>query len=130
MAHVLLLLTLRASDSTPSHDGIHLLLKRDNINICFHEFWNDFFGSFSSASFVGSWQLGMSDDSTFNHAILLDQESTCTQGTKIKGSCKSGRKVVTYNSDSDLPLVTYSFLEGTKKCRNTSFIFFPTNSHP
>ena len=25
--------------------------------------------------------------------------------TKIKGGCKSGRKVVTYNSKSDLPLV-------------------------
>ena len=25
--------------------------------------------------------------------------------TKIKGSCQSGRKVVTHNSDSDLPLV-------------------------
>ena len=28
--------------------------------------------------------------------------------TKIKGGCQSGRKVVTHNSKSDLPLDTYT----------------------
>ena len=30
--------------------------------------------------------------------------------TKIKGDCQSGRKVVTYNSKSDLPLGTVNLL--------------------
>ena len=33
--------------------------------------------------------------------------------TKIKGGCQSGRKVVTHNSKSDLPLATRSREENT-----------------
>ena len=34
--------------------------------------------------------------------------------TKIKGMCQSGRKVVTYNSKSDLPLVQFSSAEAAQ----------------
>ena len=32
--------------------------------------------------------------------------------TKIKGGCKSGRKVVPHDSKSDLPLSTFLYLQG------------------
>ena len=40
--------------------------------------------------------------------------------TKIKGGCQSGRKVVTHNSYSDLPLVQVKAVP----------LFFPTDRHP
>ena len=39
--------------------------------------------------------------------------------TKIKGGCQSGRKVVTYNSKSDLPLDTYLYQSRKKTACNS-----------
>ena len=39
--------------------------------------------------------------------------------TKIKGGCQSGRKVVTHNSKSDLPLVNLNTKFGEKNTRYT-----------
>ena len=56
-------------------------------------------------------------------AILLEhmQKKLEINWTKNKGGCQSGRKKVTHNSKSDLPLVEFRTL-GT---RNTSEIFKP-----
>ena len=40
-----------------------------------------------------------------------------TNRTKIKGSCQSGRKVVTHDSKNDLPLVHHEIL---KPAQNTT----------
>ena len=43
---------------------------------------------------------------------------------KIKGGCQSGRKVVTYNSKSDLPLGAYIYLDTTYISQGYSKTFF------
>ena len=47
--------------------------------------------------------------------------------TKIKGGCQSGRKVVPYDSKSDLPLGNYESRENAE-LKNLK-TFFPKHSH-
>ena len=45
-----------------------------------------------------------------SYTIRAHIEEVWDKSDKIKGACQSGRKVVTHDSKSDLPLVSFSFL--------------------
>ena len=44
--------------------------------------------------------------------------------TKIKGGCQSGRKVVTHDSKSDLPLTAQTDFHSVSEARSMSFTLF------
>ena len=46
--------------------------------------------------------------------------------TKIKGGCQPGRKVVTYNSKSDLPIKVHLELQKEGFIGNTLYVFGDT----
>jgi len=68
-------------------------------------------------TFLPNWQpplifVWFTSKLTWALAILLDHmhKKFDINRTKIKGGCQAGRKVVTHNSKSDLPLVSCTFL--------------------
>ena len=58
---------------------------------------------------------------TWALAILIEhmQNKFEINRTKIKGGCQSGRKVVTHNSKSDLPLVSRTFYPAALSCEES-----------
>ena len=64
--------------------------------------------------------------STIHNIRAHEQELFKINWTKIEGSCQSGRKVVTYDSKSDLPLEAMR----KKPCEMDQNATFMNNSAP
>ena len=56
-----------------------------------------------------------------SHTIRAQQKKFEINGTKSKGGCQSGRKVVTQNSKSNLPLVILEKIEQKKNSAYQTF---------